>query len=404
MLGRLLGREERATLGEPGTDLVEALSGAPAYSGRSVNVDGSLRLVPVYSAVSLLAGTVGSLPMKVYRRLDDGREPARKHWMWRLLHDRPNPEMAADEFFELLMTHLLLWGNAFAWKVKNPAGRLIELWLIRPSRVQVYRDDRGDRRFVIDGTPGYTEQDVLHIRGLGTDGLVGLSPVQQHRQMLAGAMEIEEYTGRFYANNATPPLAIKHPNRLSQDAVRNLRDSWTRTYGGARNSGKPAILEEGMDIVHLGLPLDDAQFIETQQFNDLRVAQMFRIPPSMLGAKSGDSLTYATTELQGIEFVTYSLRRWLVRIEGSLARDGAMFLQGDRFYPEFLVDALLRSSTKDRYEAYQIGIQSGFLGVDEVRERENLQPRGEVVDGEVVGELSPADVVPLLNRKQGGLS
>jgi HK97 family phage portal protein len=375
LLGRALGLEQRATstLANPSAWLSDALGGSRTYTGRSVSVRSALELVPVYSAVSLLAGSIGSLPLIVYRKLTDGRERAENHWMWPLLHQQPNDRMAADELWELVGAHLLLWGNAFLWKEKNAAGGTISaLYPIEPSRVAVGLDEQGSY-FVLDGeqTPLRGDQ-ILHIRGLGVDGLVGLSPIQQARQMLSGGMAIEEFTGRFWANSAAPSGILKHPNQLSKEAADRLRIDWKNRVGGLRNAGDIAVLEEGLDWQSVSMPLEDAQFIETNRFNDLRVAQLFRIPPYMLGASSGDSLTYSNTEMQGIDFVRWSLRRWLVRIENSLLRDPSMFLQGQRFYPEFLVDGLLRSSTKDRYDAYKIALDGQFLTVDEVRERENL--------------------------------
>jgi HK97 family phage portal protein len=359
-------------LGQPGDWLKDALTGGQTFSGKTVTIEGSLALVPVYSAVSLLAGATGSLPLIVYRRLgEDGRERAHTHRTWPLLHDQPNPEMAADEVWELVMAHLLLWGNAFIAKIRDNFGVVTELWPLRPNRVQVGRDNQGNRYFVVDGNGRYDNRDILHIRGLGTDGLVGLSPVQQARQMLAGAMALEEFTGDFWANDAQPGVVLSHPNKLSPDAAKNLKASWDAAH---KVKGKTAVLEEGITVERLTMPLEDAQFIETQKFNDLRVAQLFRIPPFYLGAASGDSLTYSNAETQGIDFVRWSLRRWLIRIEGALLRDPSLFLQGQRFYPEFLVDSLLRADTAVRYGAYKTALDGQFLTVDEVRELENRAP------------------------------
>lgn len=374
-LGRAVaGLEQRSGLAEPEAWLTSALGATPSYSGKSVTVDSAFQLVPVYSAVALLAGSIGSLPLVVYRRLERGRERAGNHRMWRLLHVQPNEHMAADEVWELIGAHLLLWGNAFLGKIRDRNGLVSELWPLRPSRVQVGVDEGGRRFFILDGEGRYTAEDILHIRGLGTDGVVGLSPVQQARQALGAGMALEEFTGTFWANSASPGGVLSHPNRLSQPAADRLRAQWKHLHGGSARAGEVAVLEEGMEWKSTGMPLEDAQFIETQQFSNLQVAQLFRIPPYMLGAKSGDSLTYSNTESQGIDFVRWSLRRWLVRIEGALLRDPSLFVQGQRFYPEFLVDALLRADTKSRYEAYRIAIEAGFLTVEEVRELENRNP------------------------------
>lgn len=380
LLGRALrGAESRdvSGLAYPSATLTESLTGGRSYSGRPVGVDNSLTLVAVYSAVDLLSGQIGSLPLIVYRRLEgDGRERAQNHRAWTLLHDQPNPAMAADECWSLVSTHLLLWGNAFLAKVRDSLGIVRELWPIRPNRVVVGLDQQGRYYLVdVDGVK-YRETDILHIRGLGTDGLVGLSPIQQARQMLAGAMEMEEFTGRFWGNGAMPTGVLTHPNSFKNPvAAKRIKDDFIGATSGTKR-GSLVVLEEGMDYKTVSLPLQDQQFLETMQFNNLQVALLFRVPPSKLGAKTGDSLTYTTTELEGIDFVTYSLRRWLVRIESSLQRDPSIFVQGQRFYSEFLADALMRGATKDRYDAYSVALDpaKGWMRRAEVRDREGLAP------------------------------
>lgn len=400
LLSRALGREERATLSQPSSQLVEALVGDASYSGRSVGVDSSLNLVPVYSGVSLLAGAVGALPLMVYRRLEHGRERATNHWMWGLLHEQPNPVMAADEMWELVTGHLLLWGNAFIFKIGHPVYPVGELWPIRPSRVQVEIDrETGDRVYWVDGKDKYSDNDILHIRFLGTDGVVGLSPVQQARQMLGAQMEQQEFAGRFWANSTNLGGVLKHPNRISDEALRHIRDSWQHHHGGVRNAGKPAILEEGMTWETTGMPLEDAQFIESRRFSLLETALMLRVPPKMLGASTGDSLTYTSSEWESLDFVRWSLRRILVRIEQSLLRDPDLFPQGRRFYPEFLVEAMLRGTSKERAEFYQYALNSetGWMRRDEVRELENLEPEvGPDQTQDQPDEDQPALVLPAM--------
>lgn len=356
-LSRLAGREER-NLSAPPAWLIEALNPAGRVIGETVTPDKALGLVPVYSAVSAIAGAVGSLPLIVY----DGDDRAEDSASWRLLHDTPNLEMAADEVWEIVQSHLLLWGNAFLFKEPGRGG-VSELWPISPKRCSVGRVD-GDRVIFVDGKP-YTDRDILHIRGLSENGLVGYSPVQVAKQALANALGQEKFIAEFLADGGRPAIILRHPQELSTDAAKRLKAGWQQV-----SNGGTAVLEEGVGIEKLTMPLNDAQFIEQQQFSDLRVAQMFNLPPGKLGAKSGDSLTYSTTEAQGQEFVTYTLRRWLTRIENSLKRDVDLLPRS--LYAEFLVEGLLRADTKSRYEAYRVAIDSGFMTVDEVRARENL--------------------------------
>lgn len=381
-LSRLAGGEQRSLSDEaletPSEAFLDILGGGPIHSRETVTVDGSLQLVPVYSAISQIAGAIGSLPMLVYRRLEGGRERATNHRTWRLLHDQPNPEMAADELWELISVCLLAWGNAFLAKIRDRTGMVSELWMINPKRVQVGRDSDGRLFYLLDGKgQRWREDSILHIRGLGTDGIVGLSPIQQARQMLGGVKATERFTGTFWANSGAPGGVLSHPNKLSPEAAQRLKATWKSAHGGPRNAGETAILEEGMEWKQVGMPLQDAQFIETKSFSHLEIALMFQLPPYRLGAKTGDSMTYSNIESQGIDFIRWTLSRWLKRIEGALLRDPSLFVQGQRFYPEFLVEGLLRADTKTRYEAYAIALdpQKGWMDRNEVREIENLQPK-----------------------------
>ena len=370
-----------ATLANPPEWLVMALGGGTtSFANQTVTPATATTLVPVWSAVSLLAGAVATLPLVVYREVEKDvggrqveiRERARDTRQWEILHDQPNEEMAADELWELVMVHLLLWGNAFVAKVPGGDGRVAELWPIRPERCQVGRI-RGEKVITVDGRP-YSERDILHIRGLGENGLIGLSPVQKARQMLGAGLAHQEFTGRFWANGTMVNGVLEHPNELTDTALTRLARTWRRRWSGVGNAGLVPILEEGMKYREIAMPLKDAQFIEQAKFGDLRVAQMFRVPPYMLGAEIGSSLTYSTTESQGIDFVRYSLARWLRRIEMSVRRDPEIMPPSLGLFGEFLVDALLRADTKTRYQTYRLGILNRFLYPNEARLAENREP------------------------------
>lgn len=370
--------EERgASLSAPPSWLIEALThGGETYSGKVVTPESSVGLVPVWSAVSLISGAVAQLPLIVYRRGENGsRERAEDTRQWELLHGAPNKEMASDELFELLTGHLLLWGNAFLAKMRGGDGRVAELWPIKPSRVQVGRID-GEKVFTVDGKGPYSDYDILHMRGLGFDGVVGLSPIQQARQVLGNALALDEFQGRFWANGTMLSGFLRHPNTLSQEAAERLATSWRARFSGVSNAGKLVVLEEDMEWQAAGMPLQDAQFIDTAKLSDLRVAQLYLIPPQYLGAPTGDSMTYKNIESEGIDLVRRCVGRWLVRIENSLLRDDSVFPKSLNLFPEFLVDALMRADAKTRAETYQIatGNRAWMHPGSEVRPRENLSP------------------------------
>jgi HK97 family phage portal protein len=392
MLDTLLTGRRALTSGlkTPDSWLSALFSEGETYSGKTVTPLTATQLVPVLSATTLLAGGVGTLPLIVYRRLERGRERAESHPAWRLCHDSPNSLMAADEYWELATAHLLLWGNHFSAKLRGVNGRVEELIPLRPDRVQVGVKN-GRRLYVVDGRTNepYDESNILHIRGLGLDGVVGLSPIQQARQALGNLAAREEFQGRFWANDARPGGVLKHPNELSAKALKRLKASWEDAHGGLANKAKTAILEEGMEWQEIGLPLADAQFVEQANLDRAEVALIFRVPPAMLAADVGNSLTYSTSETQSLDFVKWSLRRWLVRIERALLHDPDIFVQGTRFYPEFLIDGLLRADVRTRAQVYQAA-HNRWLTTNEIRELENRNP----LDGEEHDTINPAQAGP----------
>jgi HK97 family phage portal protein len=377
-----LERRASATLGNPSTWLTESLTGffGESYSGKTANPRSVLALIPYFSGVQLLAGAVGSLPLMVYRDgPDDIRERARDTDQWRILHDQPNPEMTADQLWELSQSQLLTWGNSFFWKERSSLGTIGELWPLLPERVQVYRDDQGVKRFVVDGghtgLTMLTNAEILHIPGLGHDGLVGYSPVQIARQELGGMLALQEYAGRVWANSTVPIGVLTHPNKIDDDVYKRMKKSWNKAQRGPRNFGKPAILEDGVEFKAISMPLEDAQFIEAQKLGDVRCAQLLRLPPHMLAADTGGkSMVYKNAETEGIDFVRWALRRWLTRHENAIKNDPVIFPSRLGLMCEFLVDEIQRGDTKTRYESEAIMMDRGAITINEWRRRENKPP------------------------------
>jgi HK97 family phage portal protein len=337
------------------------------HSGKNVSVASAMGFAPVYSAVSQIAGAIGTLPAIVYKRDGGGRLRALDHRGWPLLHDEPNPEMAADEFYELTASHIELWGNAFIWKKRDSLGIVRELWPLSPRRVGVTRDANGARIFGVDGQP-FGEDTILHIRGLSPDGLVGYSPIQLQRNAIANGMSMEEFQGKFVGQGGKPSVVLTHPNKLEGDAAARLKASWDNLRDGGT-----AVLEEGTSVERLTMSLVDSQFVDQMKYSDLRIAQIFQLPPGRLGAPTGDPMTYSTTEMEGLNFVTYTLQRRLKRIESAINRDPSIFTSRD-YFVEFLVDALMRTDIRTRTQAYMLALKGGWMTKEEVRERENLPP------------------------------
>jgi len=367
-----------------------------SVTGRAVTPESAIASTAVWASVRVISESLATLPLNVYERLDRGRELRRGHPLYPILHDAPNPKQTAVEFREQQLAALLLWGNAYALIERWPSGRVRWLWPMRPDRVTV-RTDVTDEKAPLPGlvyqyqsafatTVNYPATEVLHVRGLSSDGLVGLSPIQVHRQAVEVEQAEREFAGRFFGNNARPGGILKTQGRLSADAATRLKASWENTHRGLDNAHRVAILEEGLDWVPMSMPLNDAQFIEQRRFSLEEIARIFRVPLHMVGDLS--RATFSNIEHQSIEFVTHTIRPWAVRLEQSINSNLFFPSEIGTFYAEHSLDALLRGDVASRYAAYAIGRQWGWLSSNDVRERENLNP----IDGGDV-YLSPMNMV-----------
>lgn len=372
--------------------LEEVLSLRSAPTGVSVTTQGSLQTSAVFACVRILAETVGSLPLIVYERQARGRRRARDFYLYDLLHDAPNPLMTAVEFREALQGHLALWGNAYAEIEYDRAGRITALWPLRPDHMLQNTIVDGRRLYQYQAPDGglvrLTGDRVWHLRGLGSDGLNGYSPIALHRRSVELARAAEEFGARFFGNDARPGVVLRHPGHLGEQAMANLRASWTEAHGGLSRAHRVAILEEGMDITEVGIPPQDAQYLELRRFQVEEIARIYRIPPHMLADLS--RATFSNIEHQGIEFVEHTMRPWFVRWEQSISHNLMLSAERERYYAEFLVDALLRGDTASRYQAYAQGRQNGWLSANDIRELENMNP---VEGGDQY--LVPLNMVPV---------
>ncbi len=360
----------------------------------TVNEKTALGITAVFSAVRILAETVGSLPLILYRRReDDGKERATDHPLYPILHELPNPEMTSMELRETLMGHLAAWGNAYAYIVFGSDGWIRELWPLRPDKMQVKRE-QGELiyRYQMPAQTGEGERilpasRVMHLRGLGFDGVKGYSPVGMARQALWLTMATETFGRKFFENDARPGVVLEHPGELSEKAENNLRKSWMKQHGGLDKSHRVAILEEGMKLKEVGIPPEDAQFLQTRKFQVTEIARLYRIPPHMLADL--ERATFSNIEHQSIEFVMHTIRPWLVRWEQAIRRDLLSREDRKRYFAEFLVDGLLRGDIQSRYEAYATARQNGWMSANDIRALENMNP----IDGGDV-YLVPLNMVP----------
>lgn len=371
-------------------------------SGKAVNEKTALQTTAVYACVRILAETIASLPFHTYRYTLNGKEKAIEHPIYYLLHSEPNPEMTSFVFRETLMSHLLLWGNAYAQIIRDGRGRVLGLYPLLPNKVIVNRNQHGELvyQYEKEGQTYFLRSyEVLHIPGLGFDGLIGYSPIAMAKNAVGMAIATEEYGAKFFANGANPGGVLEHPGVVKDPA--RIRESWNAVYQGSSNAHRVAVLEEGMKFQSIGIPPEQAQFLETRKFQINEIARIFRIPPHMIGDLEKSS--FSNIEQQSLEFVMYTLDPWVVRWEQAIQR--ALFTENEKrqYFVKFNVDGLLRGDYQSRMNGYAVGRQNGWLSANDIRELENLNRIPEDLGGDLYlinGNMTKlADAGAFANKK-----
>ena len=352
-----------------------------SVAGQSVNERSAMQMSAVYACVRILAESIASLPLHFYQYNDaGGKEKAVNHPLYWLLHDEPNPEMSSFSFRETLMTHLLLWGNAYAQIIRNGRGEVIALYPLMPDRMTVDRDARGRiyyeyaRSESDANTLGkkssviLSPEDVFHIPGLGFDGLVGYSPIAMAKQAIGMGLACDEYGASFYQNGAQPGGVLEHPNVLKDP--KRVRESWNAIYQGSKNAHRIAVLEEGMTYKPITISPEQAQFLETRKFQIDEIARIFRVPPHMIGDLEKSS--FSNIEQQSLEFVKYTLAPWISRWEQAIQRSLLLMSERTRYFARFNVEGLLRGDYQSRMNGYAVARQNGWMSANDIRELESL--------------------------------
>ena len=382
-------------------------------AGKSVNERSAMQMTAVYACVRILSESIAGLPLHMYQYEEDGsKKKAVEHPLYHLLHDEPNPEMTSFIFRETLMSHLLLWGNAYAQIIRNGKGDIIALYPLMPNRMKVERDTKGQLYYeyqtLKEDAPtmkGAVYQldpsEVLHVPGLGFDGLVGYSPIAMAKNAIGLAIAAEEYGSKFYANGAAPSGVLEHPNVLKDPA--KVRDSWNAAFGGSSNAHRVAVLEEGMKYTPISISPNEAQFLETRKFQINEIARIFRVPPHMVGDLEKSS--FSNIEQQSLEFVKYTLNPWVCRWEQALQR---ALLDDDekvKYFFRFNVEGLLRGDYQSRMNGYATARQNGWMYANDIRELENLDRIPAELGGDlylVNGNMLPLSQVEQNNAYASG--
>lgn len=373
-VSNLFGGEKRAMSSSNIFDLIAA--GSATHAGPSVTEDNAMRSSAVYACIRIISESIASLPLVLYKRGGRNKDRATNHPLYPVLHDLANPAMTAFEWRELTMAHALLRGNAWSQIEYDSFGNVIELWPLNPAMMEGY-EWRGDQLYWLYRNPdnqvqAMNGQIIHHVKGLG-NGYLGQSPIQwAGRQAVGLSLAAEEYGSRFYSNGARPGLILRHPGKLSEGAAKRLKESFAVEHQGLSNAHRTKILEEGMDVTTIGIPNNEAQFLETRKFQVTEIARIYRVPPHMLADL--DRATFSNIEQQSINFVTYTLTPWLVRHESAIYRD--LIKPGERrnYFAKYIVEGMLRGDTLSRYQSYQLAINNTILTPNEIRELEDRNP------------------------------
>ena len=385
--------------------LQQYLSQAQSNSGVNVSATAAINFIAVYACVRLLSETEASIPLFVYKRVKDGKEKRPDHPLYKILHDQANRSMTAFQFRQTLMVHLLLWGNAYAEKIYDytNGGKISELWPLRPDRMKVEGtiQDPIYRYSVEGGTDKvYTRDQILHIPALSFDGLVGYPPITVIRESVGLGLALEQFGATYFKNGTNLGGVAEHPGKLSDKALASLRKNLEENFTGVAKANRMIILEEGMKYQKIGIPPEDAQFLQTRQFQKREIASFFNVPAHMINDL--EHATFSNIEHQAIQYVVYSVRPWLVRIEQEIQKSLLTQNEQGKYFAEHQVDGLLRGDAKTRMEALQMMRQNAIINADEWRAIENMNPLEDEVSGKAYlanGALTP---VGQLGQTKGG--
>lgn len=353
-------------------------AGAIRDAGVPVTADNSLSLSAVWGCVNLISGSISSLPLQLYRGGDDGdRVMLRGHPLYRVLHDSPNADQTALDFWDFMAMSLELWGNAYA-RIERLGGKVVALVPVWPNRISVRRETGGVLRYRwTDSGRQYDlpEDDVLHVRGPGGDPLGGMSTLSFARRTFGLALAADESASGFYRNGMRPSGVLKFTEWLSDENREIARKYMADEFIGAANAGKPFVAEGGVEWQSLTMPLDDAQLLETRSFSVEEVCRIFGVPPVLVQHHSKTSSWPTGVEQQVLIFQKFTLRRRLKRLEQAMEKQ--LLTEAERqsgMRIEFNLEGLLRGDSAGRAAFYKSALNDGWMTINEVRAKENLSP------------------------------
>lgn len=371
-----------------------------SVAGISVTPETALKISTVYACVGLLSETIASLPLIIYRYMENeaGRERARNHPLYPVFHDQPNDRQTAFDFVQMMQAHALLRGSGYARIKAGPRGFADQLDPLHPDNVRKEKLASGRVRYMVTEDNGtekpVNDEDIFEVGGLSLDGWNTLSVIGYARDSLGLSLAAERYGGRFFRNDSRPGGVLTTDGTLKEGVAKRIKGEWEALHTGL-NQHRVAVLEGGLRWQQVGISPEEAQFLETREFQAEDVCRWFRVPPHMVGLTSKATSWGSGIEQMAIGFLTYTLRPWLTRWSQAIKRD--LILAPQTYFADFVVEHLLRGDIQTRYNAYAVGRQWGWLSVNEIRGYENLNP---VAGGDVY--LTPLNMSPAERSRGSG--
>ncbi|MBP5172786.1 MAG: phage portal protein [Bacteroidales bacterium] len=348
---------------------INELITTPDTTRAAVTVDSALGLATVWACIQLLSNSIGILPLHLYRRGNNGRERVMRHPALTLLSS-PSEYWNAFDFKQWLMVCALTSGNGYARIHRGEYYNPLSVSYLYPYDVRPFLDERSGHLFYDVKGEILDPYDIIHIKGLGTNPIMGKSPIAQHRDNLALTLESQQYGESFFSRGGNVESVFEYPGALKKEAYDRLKKDLRKQMSGMQNAHTPLVLEGGMKYNRINIPLEDAQFIQTRKYQRSEIAAIFGVPPHMIGDL--DKATYNNTELMGIEYVTYTLMPWLVKIQAEFARKLLAEDEKEKLYFAFQTNGLMRGDAKSRSEFYKNMSMIGAMNANEIRELEDM--------------------------------
>lgn len=364
-----------ATLARPSPELREALRTALSKVGININRENALQVTAVFACVRLLSESIASLPLSIYQKTATGKRKAEDRPDYGVLHDVWNPECDSFQGWQVFLANLLLFGRGYAEVVRDGGGRIVQMWNITTPYVTIQRNTQTDELEYLVTPPGKEQfplrkDQIFRVDWFSLDGLNAFKPLALAQNAIGLGIAAEEYASNYFKNGANVGCVVEYPNELDDDAVERFQQSVREEYTGLSNAARVLFLEQGSKFQKISNTPEESQMLDTRKLQVREIARFFNVPPHMIGDL--EQATFSNIEQQSLNFVIYTLRPYLVRIEKAISAQLLMPAERKMFFPKFSVDALLRGDYKSRMDGYAVARQNGWMSANDIRELEDM--------------------------------